>query len=133
MDCRRLGPPVASAASRADNLWRAAWLGAVLAVSPPAAIMAAAAPAGAGSGDAPAAGASAAAQLEKYLDGLSAWSADFKQAIEDSRGAVLRSAAGKFYLQRPGRFRWDYVEPSEQLVLSDGKQIWFYDLSLIHI
>jgi outer membrane lipoprotein carrier protein len=43
---------------------------------------------------------------------------------------VLRSAAGKLYLQRPGKFRWDYSEPSEQLVLADGKQIWFYDKDL---
>jgi outer membrane lipoprotein carrier protein len=43
---------------------------------------------------------------------------------------VLRSAAGKLYLQRPGKFRWDYTEPSEQLVLADGRQIWFYDKDL---
>lgn len=97
-------------------------LGAVLA----ALAVLAAPPAGAAS----AGTTSAAAQVEKYLQGLSAWSADFKQTIEDGRGTVLRSAAGKFYLQRPGRFRWDYIEPSEQLVLSDGKQIWFFDKDL---
>ena len=48
----------------------------------------------------------------------------------DGHGKVLRSAAGKFYLQRPGKFRWDYAEPSEQLMLADGKQIWFYDKDL---
>ena len=47
-----------------------------------------------------------------------------------AQGKVLRSAAGKLYLQRPGKFRWDYAEPSEQLVLADGKQIWFYDKDL---
>jgi outer membrane lipoprotein carrier protein len=73
---------------------------------------------------------SAAGKVEKYLDGLSAWSADFAQTIEDGQGKVLRSAAGKFYLERPGKFRWDYSDPSEQLVLADGKQIWFYDKDL---
>jgi outer membrane lipoprotein carrier protein len=43
---------------------------------------------------------------------------------------VVRSAAGKLYLQKPGKFRWDYSQPSEQLVLADGKQIWFYDKDL---
>ncbi len=43
---------------------------------------------------------------------------------------MLRSASGKFYLQRPGKFRWDYAEPSQQLVLGDGKEIWFYDKDL---
>jgi outer membrane lipoprotein-sorting protein len=68
--------------------------------------------------------------VEKYLTGLATWSADFTQTIDDGNGKVLRSAAGKFYLQRPGKFRWDYTEPSEQLVLADGKQIWFYDKDL---
>jgi outer membrane lipoprotein carrier protein len=76
------------------------------------------------------AGASAATEVEKYLTGLSAWSAEFEQTIDDGHGKVLRSASGKFYLQRPGRFRWDYEQPSEQMILADGKQIWFYDKDL---
>src|ERR1700688_548708 len=71
-----------------------------------------------------------ATDVEKYLAGLASWSADFTQTIDDGHGKVLRSAAGKLYLERPGKFRWDYVEPSEQLVLADGKQIWFYDKDL---
>jgi outer membrane lipoprotein carrier protein len=71
-----------------------------------------------------------AAEVEKYLNGLASWSADFEQTINDGNGHVLRSAAGRLYLQRPGKFRWDYSQPSEQLVLADGKQIWFYDKDL---
>jgi outer membrane lipoprotein carrier protein len=74
--------------------------------------------------------ASAASEVERNLTGLSSWSADFAQTIEDGQGKVLRSASGKFYLQRPGKFRWDYAEPSQQLVLGDGKEIWFYDKDL---
>ncbi|MEO7205971.1 MAG: outer membrane lipoprotein chaperone LolA [Steroidobacteraceae bacterium] len=69
-------------------------------------------------------------EVEKYLSGLATWSADFKQTIDDGQGKILRSAAGKLYLQKPGKFRWDYSEPSEQLILADGKQIWFYDKDL---
>ena len=74
--------------------------------------------------------ASPATDIEHYLTGLSSWSADFKQTIADGQGKVLRSAAGRFYLQRPGKFRWDYSEPSEQVILADGKEIWFYDKDL---
>jgi len=77
-----------------------------------------------------AAAASPAAEVEKYLSGLASWTADFEQTIDDGHGNVLRSAAGRLYLQRPGKFRWDYSQPSEQLVLADGKQIWFYDKDL---
>jgi outer membrane lipoprotein carrier protein len=96
------------------NLWAAlmVWLAAAAAVAPSSAAS------------------SPAADVDKYLTGLSSWSADFKQTIDDGQGKVLRSAAGKFYLQRPGKFRWDYSEPSEQMVLADGKQIWFYDKDL---
>jgi outer membrane lipoprotein carrier protein len=71
-----------------------------------------------------------AAEVDKYLSGLASWTADFEQTIDDGHGHVLRSAAGRLYLQRPGKFRWDYSQPSEQLVLADGKQIWFYDKDL---
>ena len=74
--------------------------------------------------------ASPTSEVEKYLSGLATWSADFKQTIDDGHGKVVRSAAGKLYLQKPGKFRWDYSEPSEQLILADGKQIWFYDKDL---
>jgi outer membrane lipoprotein carrier protein len=77
-----------------------------------------------------AASASPAAEVEKYLSGLASWTADFEQTIDDGHGNVLRSASGRLYLQKPGKFRWDYSQPSEQLVLADGKQIWFYDKDL---
>ncbi len=69
-------------------------------------------------------------EVDRYLAGLATWSADFKQTIDDGHGKIMRAAAGRLYLQRPGRFRWDYTEPSPQLVLADGKQIWFYDQDL---
>jgi len=69
-------------------------------------------------------------EVDKYLAGLATWSANFKQTIDDGHGKIVREAAGRLYLQRPGKFRWDYTAPSEQLVLADGKQIWFYDKDL---
>jgi outer membrane lipoprotein carrier protein len=74
--------------------------------------------------------ASATTEVEKYLNGLATWTADFTQTIDDGHGKVARSAAGKLSLQKPGKFRWDYSQPSEQLILADGKQIWFYDKDL---
>jgi outer membrane lipoprotein carrier protein len=71
-----------------------------------------------------------AGDVDKYLTGLSSWTADFTQTIDDGHGKVMRSAAGKLYLQKPGKFRWDYSQPSEQVILADGKQIWFYDKEL---
>jgi outer membrane lipoprotein carrier protein len=77
-----------------------------------------------------AAPASPATEVDKYLNGVASWSADFTQTIDDGHGKITRSAAGKLSLQKPGKFRWDYSQPSEQLILADGKQIWFYDKDL---
>ncbi len=74
--------------------------------------------------------ASPADEVEKFLSGVQSWSADFAQTIDDGHSNVVRSASGKLYLQKPGKFRWDYVQPSEQVILADGKQIWFYDKDL---
>jgi outer membrane lipoprotein carrier protein len=82
-----------------------------------------------GAGQCGAAG-NATAKVERYLAGLSTWSADFDQTINDADGKTLRSASGHLYLQRPGKFRWDYLKPAEQLVLADGKKLWFYDKDL---
>ena len=71
-----------------------------------------------------------ASEVEKLLDGVTSWSADFKQTIDDGHGKILRSAAGKIYLQKPGKFRWDYSQPSDQVIVADGKQIWLYDKDL---
>ena len=32
--------------------------------------------------------------------------------------------------ERPGKFRWAYEKPYEQLIVGDGDQIWFYDRDL---
>jgi outer membrane lipoprotein carrier protein len=76
------------------------------------------------------AAASPAADVDKLLGGVSTWAADFTQTIDDGHGKVVRNASGKLYLQKPGKFRWDYAEPSAQLILADGKDIWLYDKDL---
>lgn len=47
---------------------------------------------------------------------------------EDHRrdGSVLRGEGELAYL-RPGRMRWSYAPPQEQLLVTDGKTLWLYD------
>jgi outer membrane lipoprotein-sorting protein len=37
---------------------------------------------------------------------------------------------GKFYVNRPGRFRFDYALPSKQIIISDGEYLAIQDLDL---
>src|SRR2546428_12899179 len=35
-------------------------------------------------------------------------------------------AAGQVYLKKGGKLRWEYPEPTQQVIVSDGKPIWLY-------
>jgi outer membrane lipoprotein carrier protein len=35
-------------------------------------------------------------------------------------------AAGTVYLKKGGKLRWEYTEPTRQVIVSDGKTIWLY-------
>src|SRR5690606_6172231 len=48
----------------------------------------------------------------------------------DAAGTVREEADGVLMLAKPGRFRWDYRNPSEQLLVSDGRTVWLYDVEL---
>ena len=74
--------------------------------------------------------AASAAELERYLAGLKSFEAQFRQTLHDSRGRVTEQADGRLYLEKPGRFRWEYREPNEQLIVSDGKNLWLFDVEL---
>ncbi len=71
-------------------------------------------------------------RLDAFLHGLKSLQADFRQSVVDDRGQVLQRSRGTLYLQRPGRFRWDYRAPSE-LIVADGRNLWFYDRGLEQI
>jgi len=68
--------------------------------------------------------------LDRFLTDTKTMTADFVQTLHARDGAVMKESSGKFYLQRPGRFRWDYVSPFEQQIVSDGKNVWVYDIDL---
>ena len=41
-------------------------------------------------------------------------------------GLVVRSEAGTAYFRRPGKMRWEYQSPEDNVFLVDGKTAWFY-------
>ncbi len=41
-------------------------------------------------------------------------------------GRLLRVEAGQAYFRRPGKMRWEYASPENNLFLVDGKTAWFY-------
>ena len=69
-------------------------------------------------------------RVERFIANLQTLQADFKQSLTDSKGQVTDRSSGTLAIQRPNRFRWDYREPHEQLIVADGTQIWLYDADL---
>lgn len=74
-----------------------------------------------------------AARVDRYFAALTTWSADFEQSVAGGKDGDERKASGHLYLQKPGKFRWDYRLPNEQLVLADGHKLWFYDKDLAQV
>ena len=68
--------------------------------------------------------------LDKFIDDIKTMTADFSQSLRSSDGEVLQESKGKFFLHKPGQFRWDYNQPYAQEIVSDGEHIWIHDIEL---
>jgi outer membrane lipoprotein carrier protein len=73
------------------------------------------------------------ARLRDFLDNVTSFEAAFTQEVVDSRQAVVERSGGTVVMQRPGRFRWDYRDPFERVVVADGERIWLYETDLSQV
>jgi len=80
--------------------------------------------------------------LDKYLNNLKTLHASFLQTLADAQGHEIDRETGTLIVSRPGKFSWD-IHPQAgnspadsrnkgagQLMVSDGKNLWFYDRDL---
>jgi outer membrane lipoprotein carrier protein len=74
--------------------------------------------------------ADAASALNQLLAKTLTMRADFSQVITDKTAKQLQKAVGKMALQRPGKFRWEVLRPTAQLVVANGQRLWIYDPDL---
>jgi outer membrane lipoprotein carrier protein len=56
--------------------------------------------------------------------------ADFEQTVYDKNLKVLQRTQGSMQFLRPGKFRWQYDQPYQQLIVGDGAKLWIYDKDL---
>lgn len=64
-------------------------------------------------------------RINTYFNELNGLKGSFVQT-----GADKKKMKGKFYLKRPGKFRFDYSLPSKQIIISDGQYLAIQDLDL---
>lgn len=70
------------------------------------------------------------ADFMSRVKSLQALEADFQQVTRDSSGRILQQMSGQLVVAKPGKMRWSTAAPYEQLVVSDGEQVWIYDMDL---
>ena len=73
------------------------------------------------------------ADLERRLQGMASFRADFEQTVQSRFGETLQTTSGRMHLQRPGRLRWEVAAPYPQLVLADGESLWVHDPDLAQV
>lgn len=69
-------------------------------------------------------------QLQAFLDRTRSASGTFDQTVVNAQRRTTQTSAGTFAFARPGKFRWRYDKPFEQLIVGDGQRVWVYDKDL---
>ncbi len=67
-------------------------------------------------------------QLRTFATQTKSARGEFVQSIVKS--GQTKSSSGTFAFARPGKFRWAYAKPFEQLLVADGAKLWIYDKDL---
>ena len=76
------------------------------------------------------AGAASLDQLRAFLTQTSAARGEFVQRVSGRSGSAQPVSSGRFVFERPGKFRWNYDKPYEQLIVADGTRLVLYDKDL---
>ena len=69
-------------------------------------------------------------QLTTFLAEVQSLQGGFSQVVWDENDELVQKSSGTVALERPGRFRWQYLQPHRQLILADGQYLWVYDEEL---
>ncbi|CDH43257.1 putative Outer-membrane lipoprotein carrier protein [Candidatus Contendobacter odensis Run_B_J11] len=79
------------------------------------------------------AGAATSSPVQRYFQNLQSLRADFIQRVFDEQSRVMQTSSGQMLMQKPGKFRWDYRTPAEQIIVADGERLWAYDVGLAQV
>ena len=57
----------------------------------------------------------------------------FEQKVYDRDRRLSQESKGSFVFNRPGKFRWVYDKPVDQVIVGDGDRVWIYDRGLAQV
>lgn len=77
--------------------------------------------------------ASGVTELKVFIAQTKTAQAHFNQVVLDKAGNAKQQTQGTMAFSRPGKFRWAYDKPYEQLIVGDGNKIYLYDVDLAQV
>lgn len=66
------------------------------------------------------------AGLQSWLDGTSTLDMRFQQSLVSGALGTTVTESGRMYLERPGKLRWDYLDPEKKIALLLGERTALY-------
>jgi outer membrane lipoprotein carrier protein len=64
--------------------------------------------------------------LQRWLDGTRDLEGRFRQTLSSGALGTGLDESGRMWLRRPGRMRWDYLDPERKVALVDGRATRLY-------
>ena len=66
-------------------------------------------------------------ELQNKLNVFDGYQANFKQVVTDIEANIIHQADGKLVFKQPGKFIWEVTAPEEELLISNGRYVWWYN------
>lgn len=79
---------------------------------------------------APLARAGAVDDLRSFLAATKTARGEFTQQVSRGGAQAAPPSSGTFVFERPGKFRWTYAKPFEQVLVADGERLYLFDKDL---
>jgi outer membrane lipoprotein carrier protein len=66
--------------------------------------------------------------VEAFYLKVTDFKADFQQEVRRAHMTRPLKKSGNVYYSRPGKMRWDYLQPEKVYYISDGELLWSYEV-----
>jgi outer membrane lipoprotein carrier protein len=64
--------------------------------------------------------------LQQKLSKFTSIQSNFAQQVINPEGEVIQNSWGQLTIARPGNFHWEVTKPDEELIVSNGQNMWLY-------
>ena len=66
-------------------------------------------------------------KIQEQYKSINSFSGHFVQSSFRNNKEPSRNAKGRVFYKRPGKMRWNYEAPDDQLLVTNGETLWLFD------